>query len=86
MPNHFHAVIAFSNTDKTINSPYNTYKFLGLPIAPIANPGIRAIRAALNPEEHDFLYYLSTAEGETIFSKTLEEHNVNRAKFLQQEN
>ena len=71
-----------TSSDKLIDSPYNTYKYAGLPPKPIANPGARAIRAALNPASHDFLYYLSTPEGETIFSKTLEEHNINRVKYL----
>ena len=71
-----------TSQDKLIDSPYNTYQYGGLPPGPIANPGERAIRAALNPASHDFLYYLSTPEGETIFSKTLEEHNINRVKYL----
>ena len=71
-----------TSQDKLIDSPYNTYQHGGLPPGPIANPGARAIRAALNPAEHDFLYYLSTRDGETIFSETLEEHNINRVKYL----
>ena len=65
-------------------SPYNTYKVLGLPIGPISNPGLKALQAALNPVESEYLYYLSaTAEdGRTIFSKTAVEHARNRAKYL----
>jgi UPF0755 protein len=71
-----------SNEDKLIDSPYNTYKYRGLPPSPIANPGSNAINAAIDPEESEYLYYLSTPTGETIFSKTLDEHNENRAKYL----
>ncbi len=65
-----------------IDSPYNTYKYKGLPPTPIGNPGISAIRAAIYPENTDYFYFLSTPEGETIFSSTLEEHNVAKAKYL----
>jgi len=70
-------------SDLSLPSPYNTYEHLGFPPAPIANPGEAAVSAALNPQESPYLYYLSASEsGETIFSRTLEEHNVNRAKYL----
>ena len=72
-----------SNDDKLIDSAYNTYKYRGLPPTPIANPGLRAIKAAADPVESDYLYYLSTPTGETIFSETLDKHNENRAKYLQ---
>lgn len=71
-----------SNEDKLIDSPYNTYKYRGLPPTPIANPGLNAIQAAADPTESEFFYYLSAPMGETIFSKTLDEHNENRAKYL----
>jgi len=71
-----------TNEDKLINSPYNTYLYRGLPPSPIANPGLVAINAAIDPAESDYLYYLSTSDGTTIFSKTLEEHNENKAKYL----
>ncbi len=66
-----------------LDSPYNTRKYRGLPPGPISNPGIRAIMAALHPQESDYYYYLSTPSGETIFSKTNDEHNLNKAKYLQ---
>lgn len=66
---------------KEIDSPYNTYKYLGLPPGPICNPGLESIIAAIYPEESDYWYYLSTPEGETIFSKTLQEHNLAKAKY-----
>ncbi len=71
-----------SKEDTEIDSPYNTYKYLGLPIAPISNPGLESILASLYPEESDWWYYLSTPEGKTIFSKTLKEHNIAKNKYL----
>lgn len=71
-----------SREETQIDSPYNTYLYQGLPLGPIANPGIESIRAALHPEESPYWYYLSTPEGKTIFSKTLQEHNQAKAKYL----
>lgn len=71
-----------TNEDKFIDSPFNTYKYRGLPPSPIANPGLRAITAALEPTPTDYLYYLNAPDGTTIFSKTLDEHNANRIKYL----
>ncbi len=71
-----------TNEDKLIDSPYNTYKYRGLPPTPIANPGLNAITAAIEPEVSNYLYYLSAPGGETVFSETLEEHNENKAKYL----
>lgn len=69
--------------DTKIASPYNTYKYRGLPPGPIANPGLNAIMAAVYPERTDYIYFLSDPQtGRTIFSKTLEEHNVNKNKYL----
>ncbi|MBI2064312.1 MAG: endolytic transglycosylase MltG [Candidatus Yanofskybacteria bacterium] len=66
-----------------IDGPYNTYMRAGLPPGPIANPGITAIQAVLNPAKSDFLYYLSTRDGSrVIFSKTVAEHAANRRKHL----
>ena len=74
--------VKVSTEDTKIDSPYNTYKYLGLPAGPICNPGLESIRAAIYPEDSDYWYYLSVPEGETIFSKTLEEHNIAKAKYL----
>jgi len=68
--------------DRKINSPYNTYLYRGLPKGPIANPGLSTIKAAIFPETSPYWYYLSAKDGKTIFSKTLEEHNRNRAIYL----
>ncbi len=65
-----------------INSPYNTYRYTGLPEGPIANPGLSSIEAALNPKDSEYLYYLSKPTGETVFSKTLVEHNIAKNKYL----
>lgn len=67
----------------SIDSSYNSYKRAGLPPGPIANPGIIAIQAVLNPKQSDYLYYLSTRDGsQMIFSKTAAEHAANRRKYL----
>lgn len=71
-----------TSLEKKIDSPYNTYKYKGLPFGPISNPGIESIRASLYPQESDFWYYLSTPEGKTIFSKTLKEHNAAINEYL----
>src|SRR3989338_2748863 len=68
--------------DTKIDSPYNTYRYRGLPRGPIANPGLSAIRAAVFPRSSPYLYYLSTPDGRTIFSRTLEEHNAAKEKYL----
>lgn len=68
--------------DTKIDSPYNTYKYKGLPKGPISNPGIDSIIAALNPIKTAYWYYLSGVDGRTIFSKTLKEHNIARARYL----
>ncbi len=68
--------------DLRIDSPYNTYRFVGLPPGPIANPGIDSLAAALLPVESEYLFYLSKPDGTTVFSRTLEEHNIARAKYL----
>jgi len=74
--------IDISIEETKIDSPYNTYKYRGLPLGPICNPGIESIIAATYPESSAFWYYLSTPDGKTIFSRTLEEHNIAKAKYL----
>lgn len=63
-----------SIADTQIDSPYNTYKYSGLPEGPIANPGLDCIKAALYPEATDYLYFVMGTDGQHIFSKTYEEH------------
>lgn len=59
-----------------------TYENYGLPKNPIANPGLESILTALKPKESPYFYYLSAPDGKTIFSRTLEEHNIAKAKYL----
>lgn len=68
--------------DLEVDSPYNTYKYPGLPPAPISNPGPEAIKAAINPERTDYYYFLTKENGEAVFSKTFEEHLANKSKYL----
>jgi UPF0755 protein len=56
-------------------TPYNTYVISGLPPGPIANPGVKSIRAALFPDETDYLFFVSRKDGTHEFSKTLRDHN-----------
>ncbi len=74
--------IKISKEETQIDSPYNTYKYKGLPIGPICNPGMGSILAAVYPQETDYWYYLSTPEGEILYSKTLKDHNIKKAKYL----
>lgn len=71
--------------DLKIESPYNTYKYLGLPVGPIANPGEASIIAALYPEEHDYLFFVLKDEetGEHEFNTTLDGHNAAKARYKQ---
>ncbi|WP_243358432.1 endolytic transglycosylase MltG [Fundidesulfovibrio terrae] len=62
-------------------NPYNTYQHPGLPPGPICNPGLEALKAAANPEPHDFLYFVSKNDGTHYFSKSLEEHNSAVVKY-----
>lgn len=68
--------------DLEVDSPYNTYKHTGLPPGPIANAGRVSLEAAVDPEESDFYYFLATSDGKVIFTKTLEEHNKEKAKHI----
>jgi UPF0755 protein len=63
-------------------SPYNTYINKGLPLGPIGNPGIDAIRAAIHPEDSDYIYYLSDGDGIMHYAKTFEEHKRNKARYI----
>jgi len=67
---------------KTTDSAYNTYLNPGLPPSPISNPGYESIKAALNPAQTEYFYYISEDNGTSHFAKTLDEHNANIRKYL----
>jgi UPF0755 protein len=57
-------------------NPYNTYRHPGLPPGPISNPGAASIAAVINPEEHEYFYFVARGGGQHHFSKTLRQHNI----------
>ena len=67
---------------QNIESPYNTYKNKGLPLAPICNPGLASLQAAANPKESKYWFYLSDDSGKTYYAETIEEHERNIEKYL----
>jgi UPF0755 protein len=67
--------------DLAIDSPYNTYRYPGLPPGPIASPGKASLEAALAPAEVDYLYFVSRNDGSHAFAATLAEHNRNVQEF-----
>jgi len=68
--------------DLETNSPYNSYKLAGLPPAPISNPGLSSIKAAIYPEESDYWFYIHDSKGVIHFARTINEHNDNVRKYL----
>jgi UPF0755 protein len=68
--------------DLEIDSPYNTYKYQGLPPGPICNPGLASIEATVDYEDSPYWFYLSDSQGRMHYAKTIEEHNTNVAKYL----
>jgi len=76
----FSGALTVEELEKKI--PGNTRAVLGLPPTAICNPGISAILAAANPQKSDFWYYLHDTKGEIHFGKNLQEHNLNKSKFL----
>ncbi|MEK7585275.1 MAG: endolytic transglycosylase MltG [Patescibacteria group bacterium] len=71
-----------NRTDLATSSPYNTYRFRGLPIGPITNPGLESIRAALTPTESKYFFYLSDLKGQMHYAVDFDEHRANKAKYL----
>jgi UPF0755 protein len=57
-------------------NPYNTYRHSGLPPGPISNPGSASIAAVIDPEQHDYYYFVARGSGQHHFSKTLRQHNI----------
>ncbi len=78
-PTH-HDVI--TRKDLQIDSPYNTYRYPGLPPTPIANPGKASLDAAFSPRSSDYLYYVYKGDGHSAFARTLQEHNANVSRYL----
>ncbi len=70
--------------DLTIDSPYNTYRYSGLPPGPIAMPDISAIEAVLNPEDHNYYYFVADVEnfGYHKFAENLVQHNRNKEQYI----
>ena len=72
-----------TDADLKLNSPYNTYRYPGLPLAPISNPGLETIDSALHPASSTYWFYLSDKDGKLHYARTFEEHKANRLKYLQ---
>lgn len=70
-----------SRRDLEIDSPYNTYKYAGLPPSPICNPGKAAIMAVAHPDKTPYLYFVASGNGGHNFARTLTEHNENVRKW-----
>jgi len=68
-------------SDLQYESPYNTYKFPGLPPGPIANPGAAALEGAMNPQVTEYVYFVSDANAHHRFSETAAEHEKNVAAY-----
>jgi UPF0755 protein len=71
-------------SDLTRDTPYNTYLHAGLPPGPVANPGMPSLRAAMDPANTNYLYFVAAgtdAQGHALFAETLEEHNRNVAEY-----
>ena len=71
-------------SDLKLNTPYNTYLHAGLPPGPVANPGLRSLRAAMAPAKTDYLYFVAAGadpQGGSLFSSTIEEHAHNVAGY-----
>jgi UPF0755 protein len=67
--------------DLSFDSPYNTYRYPGLPPGPIASPGLESLKAAVAPASVDYLYFVSRNDGSHVFARTLSEHNENVRQF-----
>ena len=77
--NAYHGNLTHENL--SVDSPYNTYRYPGLPPGPIAAPGRTSLEAAANAERVDYLYFVSRNDGSHVFARTLDEHNQNVRKF-----
>lgn len=68
--------------DKEVDSPYNTYRYIGLPPTPINNPRIQSLEAALNPNETPYYFFYHTPDGETFFNVDFESHSAGVCRDL----
>ncbi|MBI2037965.1 MAG: endolytic transglycosylase MltG [Candidatus Magasanikbacteria bacterium] len=71
-----------TDKERDVDSPWNTYKYPGLPLGPISNPGLDSIKAALYPEKNNYWYFLTGKDGTVHYGRTLDEHNANKFKYL----
>ena len=69
------------NKDLKIKSPYNTYLYQGLPPGPINSPGFESLKAALNPEKNNYLYFVARGDGYHTFSKNEKDHERAKRAF-----
>jgi len=74
--------LILSLSDLNIDSTYNTYKYKGLPPAPICNPGLASLQAAANPQSSEYWFYIHSDDGQIHYAKTSEEHAANVRKYL----
>jgi UPF0755 protein len=77
-----HHATEITRRDLAIDSPYNTYRHVGLPPTPIANPGLPSLLAALHPRRSDYYYYVYRGNGHHAFARTLQEHDANVSRYL----
>ncbi|MDB5265902.1 MAG: Endolytic murein transglycosylase [Parcubacteria group bacterium] len=71
-----------TSADLTGNSPYNTYRFSGLPPTPISNPGLDSLLAAVTPTKTSYIYYITGTDGTMHYATTFAQHEANIAKYL----
>jgi UPF0755 protein len=73
---------AVSAEDQQVDSLYNTYKYSGLPLGPVGNPNLTAIKAVLYPTKNSYWYFMSGTDGKMRYATTLDEHNANVWRYL----
>jgi len=71
-----------THDDLDIDSPYNTYRYKGLPVGPISNPSLSALKAAAVPEKSEYLFYLSDQEGNIHYAFDFDEHKKNKQLYM----